>query len=158
MYNCGTWALTKAEEETLDAFHRKQLKRILNIRYPTIITNESLYQITNEKPISLHILQQRWQLFGHILRRDKLIPANIAMSAYFQKHGEPFRGRPITTLPVLLDKNLGTLEKGMSLKTLDDLENLRVMAEDRQKWRDLTGEMLDAAKATRPVGRDAKGN
>ena len=34
LYNCGTWALTLIEEERLTAYHRKQLKKILNIRYP----------------------------------------------------------------------------------------------------------------------------
>ena len=35
LYNCGTWALTKTDEEKLDSFHRKQLRRVLGIRYPT---------------------------------------------------------------------------------------------------------------------------
>ena len=83
LYNCGTWALTETEEEKLNAFHRKQLKRILNIRYPTKITNKSLYSKCQEKPISLQILEFRWNLFGHILRRDKDIPANKATRAYF---------------------------------------------------------------------------
>ena len=34
VYNCGTWALTKSEEEKLNAFHRKQLRKVLNIKYP----------------------------------------------------------------------------------------------------------------------------
>ena len=156
LYNCGTWALTKSEEEHLDAFHRTQLRRVLNIKYPKKISNESLYKITKERPISLDILQQRWQLFGHILRRDKNIPANQAMSGYFQKHGNLFRGRPITTLPVILNKNLTTLGQNISLRTAGDLENLRTLAEDRQHWRHLTQEILETAKATRSFGRDAK--
>ena len=69
LYNCGT------EDERLIAFHRKQLKAILNIRYPEKITNKSLYRTYQEKPWSLQILSARWSLFGHILRRDKDIPA-----------------------------------------------------------------------------------
>ena len=82
LYNCGTWALTLTEEERLNAYHRKQLKKILNIRYPKKITNKSLYKICQEKPLSLQILSARWSLFGHILRRDKDIPANKATRAY----------------------------------------------------------------------------
>ena len=55
LYNCGTWALTLTEEERLNAYHRKQLKKILNIRYPKKITNKSLYRICQEKPLSLQI-------------------------------------------------------------------------------------------------------
>ena len=157
LYNCGTWALTKTEEEKLDTFHRKQLKRVLNIRYPTTIKNESLYRITNERPISLDILEQRWRLFGHIMRRNPEIPANKAMTAYFEKSGNPFRGRPITTLPVLLNQNLGTLENEMTLKSASDLQKLTALAQDRQRWRELRHDMVEAAEASQSVDRDAKG-
>ena len=71
LYNCGTWALTKTDEEKLDSFHRKQLRRVLGIRYPTKISNKSLYKKNFEQtPISLEVLQARWRLFGHVLRRE----------------------------------------------------------------------------------------
>ena len=34
LYNCSTWALTLTEEEKINAFHRKQLKKVLNIKFP----------------------------------------------------------------------------------------------------------------------------
>ena len=70
-YNCGTWALTQTELNKLDAFYRKQLRKVLNIYYPTKISNKTLYKKCNEKPLSTHILESRWRLFGHILRRNK---------------------------------------------------------------------------------------
>ena len=82
LYNCATCALILSEEERLNAYHRKQLKKILNIRYPKKITNKSLYKICQEKPLSLQTLSARWSLFGHILRRDRDIPANKATRAY----------------------------------------------------------------------------
>ena len=39
LHNCGSWALTLTEEERRKAYHQKQLKKILNIRYPKKITN-----------------------------------------------------------------------------------------------------------------------
>ena len=33
-YYCGTWALAQAELNKLDAFHRKQIRKVLNIYYP----------------------------------------------------------------------------------------------------------------------------
>ena len=33
-YNCGTWALAQTELNKLDAFHRKQLRKVLNIYTP----------------------------------------------------------------------------------------------------------------------------
>ena len=55
LYNCGTWALTKTDEEKLDSFHRKQLRRVLGIRYPTKISNKSLYKKCDQTPISLEV-------------------------------------------------------------------------------------------------------
>ena len=120
LYNCGTWALTKTQVEKLNAFHRQQLRRLLNIKYPTIITNKTLYSETNERPISLDILEHRWRLFGHILRRDPEIPANKSMEAYFVRCGNPFKGRPLTTLPTVLHQDLQTLNKPLALKNPED--------------------------------------
>ncbi|GFS01972.1 endonuclease-reverse transcriptase [Elysia marginata] len=69
LYNCGTWSLTKQEENKLNTFYRRQLRTILNIKYPTVIKNNALYQKTGETSISLTILKARWRLFSHILRQ-----------------------------------------------------------------------------------------
>ena len=66
-YNCGIWALTKTEQEKLNAFHRQQLRKILNIKYPVKITNSSLYEKCNGCPLTITLLESRWRLFGHIL-------------------------------------------------------------------------------------------
>ena len=39
LYNCATWALTETDENKLDSFHRRQLRRVLGIHYPTKISN-----------------------------------------------------------------------------------------------------------------------
>ena len=82
LYNCRTLALTLTEKKRLNTFCRKQLKKILNIRYLKKITNKPLYRICQEKPLSLQILSARLSLFDHILRREKDIPANKATRAY----------------------------------------------------------------------------
>ena len=87
-YNCGTCALTKTEAEKLNAFHRIQLRKILNIKYPVKITNSSLYEKCNECPLSITLLESQWRLFGHILRRNSEIPANKSMNSYYIYHTE----------------------------------------------------------------------
>ena len=52
LYNCGTWGVSSNVQQRLDAYHRRQLRRILGIKYPTRISNEKLYKVTGEKPIS----------------------------------------------------------------------------------------------------------
>ena len=148
VYNCGTWALTKSEEEKLNAFHRKQLRKVLNIKYPVKITNSSLYNKCEEHPLSIYILENRWRLFGHILRRNIEIPANKSMNSYFATHGKKFRGRPLTTLPVVLNKDLSRLQENtLQLTTREDLEHLRCIAQNRQQWRELSTRIRKAAEA-----------
>ena len=119
-----------------DAFHRKQLKRVVGIRYPEKITNKALYKQCNERPLSLYVLENRWRLFGHILRRDREIPAYKAMEGFFVPQGNKYRGRPITTLPVVLNNDLSRLESSTyCLKTFKDIENLKKIAEQRDQWR-----------------------
>ena len=134
LYNCGTWALTKTDEEKLDSFHRKQLRRVLGIRYPTKISNKSLYKKCEQTPISLEVLQARLRLFDHVLRREPSIPANKAMAFYVHDNAKRARGRPITTLPMTLNNDLKILQNlSISLTSQKDLETLRKNAERRQE-------------------------
>ena len=150
LYNCSTWGLTKNERDKLDAFHRKQLKKVLNIKWPTKITNSSLYKITYEEPISITCKRARWALFGHILRRDIGIPANQAMLFYFSDLKNPgFPGAKRTTLPITLNEDLAELSIPPPHLTdhtytvrrtfccTEDLEELRTLAADRQAWRNI---------------------
>lgn len=82
LYNCGTWGLTQQQEEKLDAFHRRQLRKIIGVRYPTKISNVKLYEKVEEEPVSKTVKNARWKLFGHILRRDPDIPAYKSMEFY----------------------------------------------------------------------------
>ena len=50
LYNFSTWALTLTEEEKINASHRKQLKKVLNIKFLVKITNKSLYKNARKSP------------------------------------------------------------------------------------------------------------
>ena len=142
----------------LDAFHRKQLRRVINIRYPVKISNKSLYKICNEKPLSTTITESRWQLLGHILRRDEEIPANKSMKAFFTKSTNKYRGRPITTLPVAINKDLERLSPPKQFKTIADLDNLKHLAHDANEWVTLSKKVVKEAEAARPVDLAAEGH
>ena len=152
LYNCGTWALTKTDEDRLDSFHRRQLRRILGIHYPTKVSNQSLYKKCKEIPLSLQILKSRWRLFGHVLRRDPSIPANVAMRYYFTESTNRGRGRPTTTLPVTLNNDLKRLQnEHYRLTTKSDLDKLHTIAQNRHEWIAFTAEIKRTAKAARSV-------
>ena len=80
---------------------------ILNIKYPTIISNKQLYKQKCEEVLSLEILQSRWRLFGHVLSLSPETPAQKAMNYYFgNSNSKKFRGRPTTTLPNSLHNDI----------------------------------------------------
>ena len=39
LYNCGTWGINKKEEDSLNAFNRRQLRYVLKINHPHHISN-----------------------------------------------------------------------------------------------------------------------
>ena len=146
LYNCSTWVMTLTEEEKMNAFHRKQLKKFPNIKFPVEITNKSLYKKCQEKPLSLQILKARWNLSGHILRRDSDITANKATRAYFIQYGHKLRGRPTTTLPIVLNRDLGLIDH-FRLQSTDDLVKITELAREREQWRKLFARIEKAAEA-----------
>ena len=68
LYNSQTWGLTKSDEKNLDSFNSKQIRIILRIKYSNIVSNKDIYEISNEIPLSLTILNSRWRFFGHVAK------------------------------------------------------------------------------------------
>ena len=112
--------------------------------------------------------EARWKLFGHILRRDPTIPANLAMKFYFEEKTTGFRGKPRTTLPVILNQDLEELylktephhsdhnyTKRLKLNNKEDLEKLRKMAEDRKQWKKHVYKITNAGEASASVDVEA---
>ena len=146
LYNASTWGLNKSDEESLNSFHRQQLRKVLNVKYPDRMKNKEVYRITDERPISLQIIQSRWKLFGHILRLNEETPAKKSMKHYFMKsNASKFLGRHRVTLPTKLSSDIVlTINNDLSfireynvskLCSANDLEVLSTIAEDRSKWR-----------------------
>lgn len=71
LYGTEMWRITSADIERLDVFHRKCLRRILDIFWPHTIINRELYKRARESPISETVKVRRWRWIGHVLRREK---------------------------------------------------------------------------------------
>ena len=152
-YNMGTWALSKNDTDKLDAFHRTQLRNILNIRYPEHIHNKDLYARTKTRPISHEMFEDRWKLMGHILRMNDEVPAKKAMAYYFDDHQAlgGFRGRPRTTIATKINQDLVDIAEASShkrgrkqatikelpktLQSIHDLRQLERLSKNRKTWR-----------------------
>ena len=149
-YNMSTWGLTKADEQELDAAHRKQLREIWNDRRKK---NKDVYKDSGEQPIRTEMTTMRWKALGHMLRLPSTAPCQLAMKYYFEKpcDAKKFSGRKRVTLPIKIDEDIATqVKENISLpgnvkgfKTLDDLLNLQKLAQDREAWRKLTKQIVD---------------
>ena len=125
-YNSGTWGLGKTDEDGLDSFHRNQLRKVLHIKWPNIIRNRDLYNVTKEMPLSLTILQNRWHLFGHILRLNRQRPAQQSMFHYFAPSSQKgFRGRSRRTLPTTINRDLTQAQNTLNIKYIFGIESFK---------------------------------
>ena len=57
----------------------------MNVKYPAHIRNAQVYKQTGEEMLSLEIFQNKWKLFGHVLRSHLETPAQKALNYYFEK-------------------------------------------------------------------------
>ena len=156
LYNCGTWGMSKSDEDKIDSFHRQHLRQILNIKYPNKIKSKHLYKTTRQHAISTDITKARWKLFGHTLRMHKDTPARKAMKFYFEQSGaKKFKGRKRTTIVNTLNRDITNTKQiypQFDLPKLNselDLHNIRVKAQNRVLWRKRVKMIYDAAYSLR---------
>jgi len=95
LYGCETWKLTKGEEEKLDIFQTKCLRRIFKIRWQEHIANKTVLEIAGAEKISQEIRRRRWNWIGHVLRKDRSDDCAVALG--WTPEGRRKRGRPKTT-------------------------------------------------------------
>ena len=69
LYMCGseTWRTTKSMLQKIQTFVNKCLRRILRIWWPETISNEALWERTNQEPIEHQIRRKKWSWIGNTL-------------------------------------------------------------------------------------------
>ena len=152
-YTCGTWGLSNADERNLNSFHRKQLRKVLGIKWPHTITNDKLYKLTNTEKLSNTIAARRWKLLGHILRLHPNTPARKSMMYYFEerKTSKKFLGRPRTTLVSTINKDICTTRQKdptfpvNKLISQVSLQNIAHKARNKKLWAKIIKSVLSSA-------------
>ena len=76
LYNCSTWALTLTEEEQINASHRKQMKKVLNIKIPVKIR----LQLTDDLVKITELARDREQWRKLSARIEKAAEASQTMN------------------------------------------------------------------------------
>ncbi|KAI8515581.1 hypothetical protein Bbelb_063940 [Branchiostoma belcheri] len=93
IYASETWKCTAKASRKLDAFHQRNLRRILKVRWQDHITNDEILNRAKSKPLSTIITEKRMQLTGHILRLPSRRHSKTAMT-WVPHNGRRKRGRP----------------------------------------------------------------
>ena len=69
LYGSETWRKTKTMLGKIQTFINTCLRRIYNIRWPEIISNEDLWERAGQEPVAKEILKRKWGWIGHTLRK-----------------------------------------------------------------------------------------
>ncbi len=97
LYNAETWTLTKTNEQSIDAFHRKIIRKyVFNVKWPRTLSNEALYDRSKVEPWRKKITRKRLNWFGKLAAMPDNTPANVALEYGLEKFQRP-RGKPKTT-------------------------------------------------------------
>ena len=134
LYNSGTWAAPKQILETLDASHRKHIRKILKIKWSDKISNEKLYEMSNLIPLSKRVEKARLRMLGKVLRQPENKPTMLSLTFAMKKMETltSIRGRPVINLLDTIIKDIES--RGLKLNTADDIEPLRELAKDSKAW------------------------
>ena len=125
LYGAETWRTTKTIIKKVQTFINSCLRRILQIRWPEVISNTDLWQRTNQQSAEDEIRKRRWRWIGHTLRKP---PNNVTRQALkWNPQGKRKRGRPRNTWR----RDLETDIKKMGY-TWGEVEKA---AQDRGVWR-----------------------
>ena len=152
LYNCGTWGISISDERKINSFHRRQLRRIIGIKWPHKISNKKLYKRTESKPISITITERRWKLLGHIMRLPATCPARKAMRYYFEvRTNKKYRGRRRTTIVTTINRDIKrTREKYTKFPVTPlishvSLQNIHTKAKNRTLWSKIVDQVVNSA-------------
>ena len=92
LYGSETWRWMKLLTKILQTFINKCLRKVLNIRWPEVVSNEDLWERTQQSRIEESIERRKWKWIGHTLRKPE---NNITRSAReWNPQGSRRRGRP----------------------------------------------------------------
>ncbi|XP_071841678.1 uncharacterized protein [Apostichopus japonicus] len=134
LYNCELWGTTKDLDCKIDTFQRRLLRNILIIRWTNNnwLSNDELYNETNQTPWSSIVAHRRLRFFGHVARLQEDAPAKVALREALRHTAKPV-GRPVTTL-------LGKIKSQFKDININNFKEAINLAQDRDTWRRLITE------------------
>ena len=126
LYSSETWTTYTRQENRLESFHLRCLRRILRITWEDRITNTSVLEQTDSLSMHLLLCQRRLRWLGHVHRmKDGRIPKDILYCQLAAGHRQV--GRPTLRFRDVCKRDMRT--------TGIDHNKWEAAAEDRATWR-----------------------
>ncbi|VDO54701.1 unnamed protein product [Schistosoma margrebowiei] len=129
LYGAETRRTTKAIIQKIQVFINSCLHKILQIRWPDTISNNLLWERTNQIPVEEEIREKRWKWIGHTLRKSPNCVTRQALT--WNPQCQRRSGRPKNTLRREMEIDMREVNKNWM--------ELEKKAEDRVGWRMLVG-------------------
>ena len=124
LFGCSTWAMDKGMVRSVDSFNRKMVRYVCGVFRPNRMKTKTVNALI--EPPSQIVTRRRWQMLGHILHMDDLVPAKQSTINCLKKKNAK-RGRPSTSLFTTIKHNL----KAHKLNIDQAVE----LAQDRDLWK-----------------------
>ena len=81
-FHVPIWTVLASDLKTLEAFHMKCQRQILQVKWQQFVRNREMTAITGLPSMSDIISRRRNAVFGHIARLDDDVPVHQALHAY----------------------------------------------------------------------------
>ena len=75
----------RKDQKKLKIPHRKQVRRVIDIKWPDEISIKKLYKVTKTKQLPIIITKRKWILLGHILRLPQDFTTRKSIRYYFEE-------------------------------------------------------------------------
>ena len=126
LYGSESWTTYARQENRLESFHLRCLRRILGITWKDKVNNIAVLELAGSLSMHLMLSQRRLRWLGHVRRmEDGRIPKDVL-------YGELALGRRPAGRPALRYKDVCKRD----LKVTDiDTGNWESLADDRGRWR-----------------------
>ncbi|VDP46317.1 unnamed protein product [Schistosoma margrebowiei] len=125
LYGAETWRTTKTIIQKIQVFINSCLRKILQIRWPDTISNNVLWERTNQIPAEEEIRKKCWKWIGHTLRKAPNCVTRQALTR--NPHCRRRSGRPMNTLRREMEIDMSKMKKNWM--------ELEKKAQDRVGWR-----------------------
>ena len=132
LYGSKCWRMTEKDISKLSSFHIKNLRKIVRIFWPQIISNQDLFDECQQESIETTIAHRRWRWIGHVLHNDQGSIPRVAVE--WKPEGHRKRRRPRMTWR-------GTVEAEATAMG-HSLGAIRTLAQDRLRWREFVAALV----------------